>query len=123
MKTYGMELILDLHDCNPSRFTRDYITIFMDRLCTKIDMQKEDLYFWDYEGEEEEYEKAPPHLKGTSAIQFIKTSNITMHTLDVMKRVYLNIFSCKEFDTGEATKFSAEYFQGTVVNTSVVERI
>lgn len=79
--------------------------------------------WWDYKGYPEEYDKAPEHLKGTSAIQFISTSNITIHTLDEMKRVYLNIFSCKDFNSGKAIKFCVEYFEGMVVNFQVINRI
>ena len=97
MKTYGKELIIDIHDCDTANFTRKGLDKFFKELCRKIDMQMGERFFWDYEGEPEEYKKAPAHLKGISAVQFIMTSNITIHTLDELQRVYLNIFSCKDF--------------------------
>jgi S-adenosylmethionine/arginine decarboxylase-like enzyme len=81
------------------------------------------LCFWDYKGEPEEYAQAPAHLKGTSAIQFISTSNITIHTLDEMKRVYLNIFTCKDFDPDIVIIFCLDYFEGELIKDTMIERI
>lgn len=94
--SYGKECIIDLSDCFFP--TRQSIEDFCIALCNLIDMEREDIYFWDYDGYPEEYEAAPNHLKGISAVQFIKTSSIVIHSLDAMRRIYLNIFSCKDFD-------------------------
>jgi S-adenosylmethionine decarboxylase len=126
MDTYGKELILDLHDCKPDkdgRFTRGLIEVFMEELCDAIDMERHDLHFWDYEGEEDEYQEAPTHLRGTSAIQFITTSNVTIHTLDDMRRVYLNIFSCKDFDAEVAKRKAVDMFGGKIVQAKEMNRI
>ena len=64
-----------------------------------------------------------PHRKGTSAIKFIIRSNITIHTLDLLGHVYLNIFSCKPFDADRASEFSAAWFDGDVVASHVIDRI
>jgi len=61
-------------------------------------------------------------MKGTSAIQFIKTSTITIHTLDLLQNAYVNIFSCKEFDVDAAQKFTKEWFKGEIVHSYVIER-
>ncbi len=116
MKSYGKELILDLHNCDVSRFNRHGITMYFIQLCKLIEMEREDLHFWDYEGDPDGYKNAPLHLKGISAIQFISTSNITIHTLDVLKKIYLNIFSCKEFDPDVAKDFTEKTFKGRTVN-------
>ena len=77
--------------------------------------------FWDYDTQEE-FDAAPPHLKGISAVQFILTSNITIHTLNDLKAVYLNIFSCKEFDSHKAVIFCRNYFEGKFVSNKVIYR-
>ena len=123
MKTYGKELILDLHECNPKRFTRSSISSFLTILCGKIDMEACDLYFWDYRGYADDYKMAPAHLKGTSAIQFISTSNITIHTLDVLRKVFLNIFSCKDFDIDIVVLFAEKHFGGKIVTKEIIKRI
>jgi len=123
MKNYGKELILDLHECNSKLFTRKKINIYFKTLCKLIDMEACKIAWWDDLYTPEEEKQTEPHLVGTSAIQFIKTSNITIHTLDILKRVYLNIFSCKDFETKIAEQYSVDYFKGKIVNSNVIERI
>ena len=118
---YGKELIMDIHNCSTEKMNREGIKIFMDELCELIDMKQEDLHFWDFETEEEK-EAQPAHLKGTSAVQFITTSDIVIHTLDELKRVYLNVFSCKSFDDKIAIAFVVKYFEGELVHSSFIER-
>ena len=119
---YGKELVLDLHDCDPSLFTRESIGNYFKELCDLIDMVRCELYWWDDHGVPIEEQQTEPHLKGTSAIQFISTSNITIHTLDLMENVYLNVFSCKEFDPDVVIRFSENWFKGKDVNSQVIER-
>lgn len=120
---YGKELILDIWDADPRRFTRTNIQHFLATLCDRIEMQRADLHFWDYEGASAAtYRKAPAHLKGTSAVQFITTSNVTIHTLDELRRVYLNVFSCKDFTANDAIEVALRYFGGHVVQVSFLER-
>ncbi len=121
-KHFGKELILDLHDCDELTFTRKSIAKYFADLCDLIGMQKEDLFWWDYYGYPEEYSEAPDHLKGTSAVQFIKTSTITIHTLDVLRCVYVNIFSCKTFCAQTAAVFTEEWFKGTIVSHTTLRR-
>jgi len=117
MNSYGKELILDLYDCNTSTFDRGSIKQFMIELCDLINMEREDLYFWDYEGGEEEKAKAPVHLVGTSAVQFITTSDIVIHTLDLVGECYINIFSCKEFNSKDALDFTNNWFEADKTKT------
>lgn len=119
---YGKELILDLHNCNPDKFTRESIGQYFIDICELIDMQRADLHWWDDLDLPEDERETEPHLKGTSAIQFIKTSNITIHTLDILKNVYLNIFSCKDFDPQVAKDFSEKWFEGQAVTHQVIIR-
>jgi len=122
MKSYGKELILDIHNCDTSTFTRKSIKKYFKELCTLINMERCKLCWWDDYGVPLEEQETKPHLKGTTAIQFIKTSNITVHTLDLMENVYLNIFSCKDFDSDIARKFSEQWFKGRIVNSHIIER-
>lgn len=122
-KPYGKELILDLHNCDPSTFTRESIENYFKELCKLIDMVRCDLHWWDDLDLPIEEQQTEPHLKGTSAIQFISTSNITIHTLDLLENVYLNIFSCKEFDSDVVIRFSEKFFKGKTVNSQVIQRI
>ena len=119
---YGLELILDLHNCDGSRFTRPSIEAFFRELCELIDMKRCDLHFWDDVGVLSGEQQTDPKTKGTSAVQFILTSTIVVHTLDLIKAVYVNIFSCKSFDTDEAARFVARWFNSSDWTSTVVMR-
>lgn len=119
---YGWELILDLHECDDEKFTRADIERFCAELCELIDMERCDLHFWDDVGVPEEDQQSHPKTKGTSAVQFILTSTIVIHTLDLMKAAYVNIFSCKEFNPDEAAQFTAKWFGSTEWTANVVTR-
>jgi len=123
MKYYGKELILDLHNCNPTTFNRKSIRRYFIELCKVIDMKRSKLTWWDDYKVPEEERQTEPHLKGTSAVQFIMTSNITIHTLDLLGAVYINIFSCKDFDAEIAKKFTSDWFTGNIVNSQEIDRI
>ncbi len=120
---YGYELILDLHGCDVSTFTRESIGKYMVTLCEEIKMEREDLHFWDYEGVPEEERPTEAHLLGTSAVQFISTSDIVIHALDLLKAVYINIFSCKCYNKDIAEKITKEWFGATECSSRFIERI
>lgn len=119
---YGKELILDLHDCNPAKFTRENIRNYFKDLCNLIDMERCKLCWWDDLHTPEDEKETEPHLVGTSAVQFILTSNITIHTLDILHCVYINVFSCKDFNSNIVTDFTKNYFYGRVVSSHILRR-
>ena len=122
MKNYGKEVILDLHNCNPKTFNRKSLKNFFIELCDLIDMERAKLCWWDDHGVSKEEQQTEPHLKGTTAVQFITTSNIVIHTLDLLEAVYLNVFSCKDFDCNVVRDFSEKWFGGKVVSFLEITR-
>ena len=120
---YGKELILDLHSCNPSTFNRDSIDRYFTELCELIDMQRCKVHFWDDVGLPPEECQTLPHTKGTSAVCFILTSSIVIHTLDILKAVYVNIFSCKEFDQDAAADFTRKWFEAETCDPRFIRRV
>ena len=119
---YGCELILDLHGCDVRLFTRAAIEQFFEELCVLIDMERCDLHFWDDLDVPEDEQQTDPKTKGISAVQFIITSTIVVHTLDLMKAAYVNVFSCKDFDTDQAAEFTANWFGSTDWTSNVIVR-
>ena len=109
--TYGYELVIDLHECNPALFSRASLDDFFTQLCSVIDMEKCIVHFWDDVGVPPEERQTSPLTKGTSAVCFILTSSIVVHTLDELRAVYVNLFSCKEFDRKVATRFIENWFE------------
>lgn len=122
MDSYGMQLSLDIHNCDIEHFNRRDLKIFFKQLCEKIDMVRGKISFWDYFWCPWERKKAPPHLNGTSVVQFIQTSSIVIHTLDDMERVYFDLFSCKDFSEDDVVEFAEEYFNGNVVHQTLIIR-
>jgi S-adenosylmethionine/arginine decarboxylase-like enzyme len=119
---YGKELIIDLRDCNTETFTRESIGKFFDELCELIDMQAEDRHFWDDEGLPPEECQTNPKTCGVSAVQFILTSTIVVHTLTKLRTAYINIFSCKEFDVVKARHFTTNWFKAADWEDTTVVR-
>ncbi len=118
---YGKELIMDLYGINPDKVNREDIAQWLKQLCELVKMNREPLYFWDYEGFPEEKATAPPHLKGVSGVQFITTSNVTFHALDAGE-CYINVFTCKEFSVEDAVKFTADWFEAKDYDMHVLQR-
>lgn len=122
-RPYGFELIIDLHGCEIDTFNRASIEEFFDNICDKIDMKRCALHFWDDVGVPPDEQETSPHTKGTSAVQFILTSSIVIHTLDLLEAVYINIFSCKEFDKVKAEEFTKEWFKAKECRSHFIERL
>ena len=120
---YGFELILDLHGCDVAKFNRTSLDNYFEKLCKAIGMVKCERYFWDDVGVSPEERQTSPHTKGTSAVQFILTSTIVVHTLDLQEAVYINIFSCKRFDRKVAEQLTREWFAAKECKTHFIERI
>ncbi len=120
---YGKELILDLHGCNLSTFNRDSINRYFTELCELIDMQRCEVHFWDDVGLPPEECQTLPHTKGTSAVCFILTSSIVIHTLDILKAVYVNIFSCREFDPDTAAEVTRKWFEAETCDPRFIRRV
>jgi len=120
---YGCSTILDAYDCDSALFTRENIEAFLVSLCAAIDMEREDLHWWDYDDDPEGYAAAPPHLRGISAVQFIKTSSIVVHTLDDLGVLFIDLFSCKRYDPQVLTHKMVEYFKGRVRSSQTFSRM
>ena len=120
---YGYELVMDLHGCDVAAFNRDSLDRYFEKLCEAIDMEKCDRYFWDDVGVPPNERQTSPHTKGTSAVQFILTSTIVVHTLDLIEAVYINIFSCKNFDKEIAKNITVEWFGAKDCRTHFIKRI
>ena len=122
-QNYGFELILDLHDCNPATLTRAHLDKYFTKLCDVIDMQKCEVHFWDDVGVPVEEQQTSLHTKGTSAVCFILTSTIVVHTLDMLEAVYINIFSCKTFDPAAAAGFTEKWFEAGSCKPTFITRV
>lgn len=109
---YGKSLIADFEDCNVEAFNRENIDAYFVELCSAIGVEKEDLHFWDDVDVPLEDRQTDPRLSGTSAIQFILTSSIVIHALDLTGDLFLDVFSCDDFDSNVVIEVTLKHFSG-----------
>ena len=115
-KPYGLELLLDLKGCDLRDLSRKKLTEYFIELCELIQMKRHgEPMFWEDHG-------GIPHLQGISAVQFIETSNVVCHALPLLQAVYINIFSCREFDIEAAKGFSSTFWRAESIVFTVVTR-
>ena len=102
---WGKHLILDCGGCPLDLISdAENIRLFADALVTAIDMVPV--------GEPViEYLDPKPHLAGYSLMQLIETSSITGHFCDASGDVYLDVFSCKDFDPRVAVTVVCDFFE------------
>lgn len=112
---YGWMLVLDLHRCDPSRFTRVHIDDYFRSICRAIKMTRCELYWWDDLDVPNKERQISVNTTGTSAVQFILTSSIVIHTLTKLKSAYVDIFSCKPFDASMAELRTKNAFDAKIV--------
>ncbi len=129
--SYGPHLLLDCHGCNTKKFNRTSIKQYMKRLVKAIKMDAEDFHFWDDEDVPEDKKQTAAHATGTTiggvikkkiGIQFIITSSIVIHTLDILERVYVDIFSCQLFDDCKAKRLTQEFFKASSIRDHLIVR-
>ncbi len=119
---YGLEIVIDLYGCDTTRFNRKDIKAYFLQACKLLGVSPEDYYFWDDFRIPKEKRQTNPKTKGVTAIQFILTSNITIHTLDLLKTVFVNIFSCKDYNPQLLEEFTVRFFGSSKHRTTLIER-
>ena len=113
---WGMELVMDIHGCDSNKFDEKNLRSFFQDLCDISEMTAVgEPIFWHCESD-------MPHLGGTSAIQFIITSSILIHTVDMMNDAYINFFSCKDFDVQKVIEYITKHFSVGHYHYSVIKR-
>jgi S-adenosylmethionine/arginine decarboxylase-like enzyme len=114
---FGWELIMDLYECNRDTISNEKeIRRFARELCDIIDMKPYGDPQTPYFGENQE------NTKGYSLLQFIETSSIVGHFSESTGAVYINIFSCKEYDVELAEKFTNEFFGAERIHSRFIIR-
>lgn len=112
---WGYHLTLDCSGCSHDAIT-DYDTIyrFTKQLVNDIDM----VAF----GEPQIVNFGTGNKAGYTLVQLIETSNICAHFCNDTDTFYLDVFSCKRFDTGVVVKLVEEYFDVKLLTHSYFER-
>lgn len=117
MSYWGYHLTLDCHDCNrPLIMEKHNVKNFIEELVLRIDMQPIGEPWIEYTAAEH------PDKAGFTAVQIIVTSSIAAHFIDSTGDIYLDVFSCKEFDIAVVKSVVQEYFKPKSMRTNFLTR-
>lgn len=106
MDYWGYHLLLDCSGSPVELVTeRGRLVNFVQRLVKDIDMvaYREPIV--------EHFATHDPDKAGWSVIQLIETSNISGHFVDKDGSFYLDVFSCKPFDSADVIEVVNEFFE------------
>jgi S-adenosylmethionine/arginine decarboxylase-like enzyme len=102
---WGLSASIDLHDCVPEWLSaHSRIVDFFAELVPAIGMVAH--------GPLVILRFGVGDLEGWSAMQFIETSSITLHSDEYGLRCFVDIFSCKSFDPTLASTVAVAHFGG-----------
>jgi len=115
MSYWGYHLMLDCAGCDQYAI-RDSETIynFAKQLVKDIDMVAY--------GEPQIVKFGSGDKAGYTLVQLIETSNICAHFVDEDNTMYLDVFSCKEFDHNVVIKLVKQYFDAVRIRPSFITR-
>lgn len=112
---FGTHCLLDCTDCNNLIASRRHILHFNKEIINAIDMIPV--------GEPQlEYLLEGKKNEGYSLLQLIVTSNLTAHFVTRYKTAYIDIFSCKQFDTNIVKEVVDNYFSPRYIKTTLLTR-
>jgi S-adenosylmethionine/arginine decarboxylase-like enzyme len=63
-----------------------------------------------------------PDKEGFSLYQLIVTSNISAHFVDASRQIYLDVFSCKEFEQETVKQIVEKYFSPSRMKLNFIYR-
>ena len=112
MYYWGYHLLINANSCNPSSI-RSAVNIsrFAQNLVKKIDMVPY--------GKPQIVMFGSGNKKGYTLVQLIETSNICAHFVEETNDMYLDVFSCKEFNTIHVKNAIFEYFGNDKTNVDM----
>ncbi len=116
-KIYGKELILDLFECDPKIIrSKKKILEYSNKICNLIKMKKYGKPICERFGFGKDF------TAGFSLVQLIESSLVSGHFSELWNKVYINIFSCKNFDDKKAAAFTEKFFKAKKIKNRVLIR-
>jgi S-adenosylmethionine/arginine decarboxylase-like enzyme len=114
-KFWGYHLMLDCSGCVNSAIS-DYDTIydFTKQLVKDIDMVAY--------GEPQIVHFGTGNKAGYTLVQLIETSNISAHFVEENNTMYLDVFSCKEYDDRIVIELVEKYFGAKYIRPNFLTR-
>lgn len=115
MDYWGKHLIANVMGCDLEKSKDpEYITAFTKEIVKQIDMTPF--------GEPQVVHFGEGDLGGWTTTQLIETSNIMGHFLDKNGDLYLDVFSCKNFDEQIVVRLLEEWFSPEDINCITLMR-
>ena len=118
MSEFGLHVTIDASGCNKRKLPS--VTLVYDilnKLPEKIGMTKMTLPYvvkW--------MDKFASGTEGISGFVMIAESHISIHTFPDQDYVFMDIFSCKQFDAEKAIKYLVNAFEATKHETHILKR-
>lgn len=101
---WGLETLIDLKHCNPliirsADKLKEYAQTLVDLIKMKSYGEPQVIHFG-----------SCPKVEGFTLIQPIETSLISGHFVNSTNMAFINIFSCKDYNSKDAALFTANFF-------------
>lgn len=116
-RNYGPHLTVDAYGCPRAALASlDNVATFLDRMPEVIGMEKiTKPYAFRH--------LAPPDPEwGITGFVVIATSHISIHTYPERGVAFMDVFSCRQFETTKAMEFFNEMFKSATSDIAVVRR-
>lgn len=115
-RVWGISTLIDLADCNPDTI-RDpkQIKEFVLDLCTLLQVKRYGECKIIHFGEDK-------RVAGYSMIQLIETSLVSGHFVNETNNAFIDIFSCKVYESGKAAVFAKDFFEARLLAFDVTDR-
>lgn len=114
---WGKSIAIDLHGCSHAKVSSEQsLRDFMSQVVKVVNMVAHGPCYIDRFGDPKS------NLEGYSAMQFIETSSITVHCDEVNDRAFVDIFSCKDFDSQKAEEFTKHFFEAKEMKSTSLSR-
>jgi S-adenosylmethionine/arginine decarboxylase-like enzyme len=115
LRTWGKHLVLDAAGCSHKMIGCPIVIgNFTKDLVRRIDMKAY--------GDPQIVMFGTGNKKGYTLIQLIETSNIAAHFVEENNSMYLDVFSCKDFDPSIVKEVVREYFDAQRFSSRVFLR-
>ena len=118
MSEFGLHVTIDASGCNKRKLTS--VTLVYDilnKLPEKIGMTKMTLPYvvkW--------LDKFSQGTEGISGFVMIAESHISIHTFPDQDYVFMDVFSCKQFDAEKAIKYLVNAFEAAKHEKNILKR-
>ena len=118
MSEFGLHATIDASDCDKRKLA-SYSLVYdiLNHLPGKIGMTKMTLPYvckW--------MDKFSDGTEGISGVVMIAESHISIHTFPDQDYVFMDIFSCRNFDTEKAIKYLVGAFGAKKFKTNILKR-